>query len=253
MNVCDTELLRGPLTYDYVCIGCGKKGHTNRGVSRVEKEADMARRSRRLIWLWVLLAIVAAMGFVGVSAGISASNIMKKIEQANRASERLEGEFSRFDMQAAATSIEEMATIWSEVDKEAHEWEWQIVRVVPVVGEDVGCLQRTARIADELTNDGLTPVMVSLRALSEGMDANMFEVITGKVTQLGDLLGALRDASDVVSECRRKADALPEANFEQTNQAMEDLRSQLADIERVFSSFDTLLGAIDIAGQFVGV
>ncbi len=212
----------------------------------------MAKKGSRLVWLWVLLTIVAACGFVGVCAGLSASRITKKMDQASRVSDRLEGEVKQVDIKAAATSIEEISTLWAEIDNEAHGWEWQVARCVPVVGEDVGCLQKTVRIADELTNDGLAPVMVSLRALSEGMDADVFEVISGKVTQVRDLLGALHDANDVVTECRRKADALPEANFEQVNQAMEELRSQIADIERVLSNFDVLFGMMDTVGQFVG-
>lgn len=203
----------------------------------------MARSKGPMIALWIWLALVVAGGVVGVSIALSASNIMGKVDQIRAATSRMSDEVSSFDLQATADSIEEISSLWSDVADEASGWQWQVARCVPIFGEDVGSLQKATQIADRLSNEAVQPVVSHLQEMGEGFDADIFSIISNKITQFGNLVTVLSDARGVVSECREEADALPTAHLTQVNEVIETLKEEVGSIDDILSIFDTLNGS----------
>ncbi len=205
----------------------------------------MARNKGRLVVLFVLLAMLVAVGVLGVSLSLSASSIMQKVESANEASERLDTEIGQLDVQAARATIEDISKTWNEVNEESHQWQWQIARYVPVVGEDVDCVQRAAAIADRLSNAAVMPVVEQLEQLGEGFDTDFFTMIDNKFTQLGDLATVVSTSREVVGACRDEADALPTPHLTQVNELVAGLKEQLTSVDDALSQVDALF---DLAG-----
>ena len=203
----------------------------------------MARSKGPMIALWIWLALVVAGGVVGVSIALSASNIMGKVDQIRAATSRMSDEVSSFDLQATADSIEEISSLWSDVADEASGWQWQVARCVPIFGEDVGSLQKATQIADRLSNEAVQPVVSHLQEMGEGFDADIFSIISNKITQFGNLVTVLSDARGVVSEWREEADALPTAHLTQVNEVIETLKEEVGSIDDILSIFDTLNGS----------
>ena len=206
----------------------------------------MARNKGRLVVLFVLLAMLVAVGVLGVSLSLSASSIMQKVESANVASERLDTEIGQFDMQAARATIEEISRTWDEVNEESHQWQWQIARYVPVVGEDVDCVQRAASIADRLSNAAVMPVVEQLEQLGEGLDTDFFTLIDNKLTQLGNLATVVGTSREVVGACRDEADTLPTPHLTQINELVAGLKEQVTSVDDALSQVDALF---DLAGS----
>lgn len=208
----------------------------------------MARVRVRTVVLWVLLVLLVAVGVLGVSLSMSTSSMMAKIDAANEATDRLDEELGSFDMGAAADTIEEVSALWKEVNEEAHGWQWNVARYVPVLGNDVDCLQRAAGIADRLSNDAVMPVVEQMKALGEGMDLDVVTLLTNKAVQLESLMETLGVSRNVVAACREEADALPTATLTQVNDVVSDLKEQVGGIDDVLAQIDSV---IDIAGSFV--
>ena len=202
----------------------------------------MARSRGPMIVLWIWLALVVAMGVVGVSLALSASNIKGKVEQIRAATARIDDEVTSFDLEATADTIEEISALWSDVADEASGWQWQVARCVPVFGEDVASLQKATQIADRLSNEAVQPVVSHLQEMGEGFDTDIFSIISNKITQFGELVTVLSDARGVVSECRDEADALPTAHLTQVNEVIETLKEEVGSIDDVLGIFDTLNG-----------
>ena len=203
----------------------------------------MGRKRGPKVVLWIVAALLVAVGVLGVSLALSTSSIMGKMDQIQEASERLDTEMGDFDFTAVASRIEEISSLWGDVADETSEWQWQVARSIPVLGEDVTSLQSAASIADRLSNEAVAPVTAQLKVLSEGFDTDVFSIIDNKISQLGDLIAVFSEARAVVSECRTEADALPQAHLTQVNEVVKTLKEEVDSIDDVLGIFDTLAEA----------
>ncbi len=210
----------------------------------------MAKGKSRPLVIVLGIILVLVVLFAGC-LGLSAARISGLVEQANGQYQAYESCANKGDLAGAKTQVFALAETLDTIEAETSAWQWQAASGLPVLGEDVRCAQGLANIADDLANEALVPVLTELDDIFGGfsdggvLDLNAWgDLFLTKGKKIGELFDDIADAREIVRQCRNEADALPTSHFDQVNEAADNVREAMVNLDEFFGIYD------DIAGLF---
>lgn len=195
---------------------------------RYRQRPSLLGRLFRLVF--ALLLVYAAV------LGISAYRINGWANQTLDSYETFETTFKTGDYEKASAAVGDVARFVDQISQEAHAWYWHLATNVPYFGEDVNCAQMLSKIASDLSNDALLPVLDS--AASSQKD----------LSKIGEFVKALTEARDVISTCRKDFEALPPSHFDKLNSLASELQQAVVNADDTLNQLSIVL---DIANAFV--
>ncbi|MBO7675236.1 MAG: hypothetical protein J6S63_09550 [Atopobiaceae bacterium] len=193
-------------------------------------------RQRPSLFVRLFRFVLALLVVYAAVLGISAHRIGTWVDHTIDAYETFESTFDSGDYEQARAAVDDVAQTVSQISTEAHAWYWHLAQNVPYFGEDVTCAQQLSRIASNLGNNALVPVLDST------------EAALSDLSRVGEVVRALTNARNVVSTCRQDFEALPASHFDSLNELATKLQKAVIDTDDVF---DKLSVVLDIANAFV--
>lgn len=157
----------------------------------------------------------------------------------------------------------------NEISKELSGSQWSIASAIPIVGTDAQALRDLVDISKDLCNEGVLPIIDLLDQLpleffeSGGTNngTNSFssadrdkedpiESLTQTLDTLSKFPNTLSHSAEVVRDCERRSNSLPDSHFDVLNQSSEQMKEMLdtacqliEDIEGLVDSIGSLMAS----------
>ena len=204
----------------------------------------MASKGPKKALIAVLVIILAAIVVYAAVMAVSISRVMDSYSQARQSYESARTSISEGDFVAAYSSARSTLDSLSDLSDELEGVQWSIAAALPIVGDDVRVARELADVGGLLIDEAALPTLDQLESMwgedflviAAGALAGDEEAMTGLSERLGEASGTLNHATDVVYECERRLNALPESHIDKINDAASTLReavSTMADLLRV--------------------
>lgn len=187
-----------------------------------------------------------------VILGVSGWMIKGEVDRAIESYDSLEQHMHDGDFAGAVEEARTMASIVDSIQRHTDTWWWDFARSVPVVGEDVDCAQRLATIFDDLANDAIIPLAEDLlEVASQPEDVNLGELLSYNVDHASQVAVSLRNARDMVEDCRTRIDELPKSHFTGLENLVGKTREIVILVDDNLDAFDTAIDIAGLIGEFV--
>lgn len=198
----------------------------------------------------VLVLLLVLLVFLGWSA----YRMYGAYKDANAAYQTCEKCMENYDYTGALSAVQTIGNDIATIEAEIHGWQWELMRNVPVIGEDVSCVQQMSDIADALANDALLPVLAQAQVLFGDTSQSEFSaIVSERAGQIEELTNRITVSRGVVANCKAKADALPQAHIVQINELANNLRQAVAEVNQTLEDFAPALDVLDVVGDVAGL
>ena len=202
--------------------------------TNVHRRKMFSVKQTLLIMLVLLLAVIAWSSFRVYSEGTAAM----------KAFDTLDAQINNGEYESAMSTERDLANHLEQLNKELKGFHWTMLGVLPVIGDDVRCVQGLADIGDKLVNKGIDPVLVAGKDALPADSSDIAAAIIRAPDKISTLFQKITDARKVVKECSDQAKALPEAHIEQLKDASKQVKDNITEVDDTISSIESVIGPL---------
>lgn len=197
------------------------------------------RRKLGLFRTAALVVLIMALVGAGV-CGVSTWQMQGAFRKTEVALDAMDEAIDTGDYAAAAVHARESVEGIEDLERELEGPQWNLVALMPYLGEDVRFARELVSVAHELVGDAIAPVLGEVAQASDNFDFST--ILTDGLDSATSLLNAAVDAREHVNACDRRMGELGDSHFAVLNDFAGDLRSTISDVQGIFERFDAGFG-----------
>ncbi len=217
--------------------------------------------------LIVLGVIACSIIALLVSLVISGAHANDLLSEAKSNLEQARNNINEGNITSAISNARKGIDSVSEISKELSGPQWSIASAMPIIGTDAQTLRDLVDIAQDLCTEGVLPIIdlldqLPLEFFESGDTKNdvgnsssakqdeegPIEGLTRTLDTLSKFPDTLSHSAEVVRDCERRSNSLPDSHFDALNQSSEQMKEMLdtacqliEDIEGLVSSIGSLM------------
>ncbi len=212
----------------------------------------------------ILLGVIAtAIVALLVSLVVSGSRANDLLGEAKSYLEQARNNIDEGNITTAVDNARKGVGSVNEISKELSGPQWSIASVMPIVGTDAQTLRDLVDISQDLCNEGVLPIIDLLDQLpleffdtddtnndtsnssSASQDeADPIESFSQTLDILSKLPDTLSHSAEVVRDCERRSNSLPDSHFDQLDQSSEQMKEMLDTTCELIDDIEGLVGSI---------
>ena len=191
----------------------------------------------------VFLAALIAVIVFAVLLMQSADRVKGYMQDANSSYESAKASATQGDFTGALNSARAALNDVNALNAELSGPLWDIAARVPYIGEDVVIGREMASIAGDLSNKAVLPIVNEITPLVDG-STSLLENPLETADHIQALVVDFNQATEVIYDCEKRANALPESHFKQLNDGAGELRHTVTAAADLLRAFEAAVEAV---------